>query len=115
MQTANLRPHPTRRDDAWIERTGDLAANQGYSACHSRSDVHQKRGGEHHGPSHRVQDSRLSDQARQPQPDITVAQKEYPPQGHRDRGDAERIPAGLSADSHADDGLPQLPGLDGSV
>lgn len=61
------------------------------------------------------QDSRLSDKTRKPEPDSAVAQEEHPPQRHRGRGYAERIPAGLPADSHADDGMQNGGRLDGDL
>ena len=46
---------------------------------------------------------------------LLSAQEEHPPQRHRGGGDAERIPARLPADSHADDGMQNGGRLDGDL
>ena len=44
-----------------------LCKNQRDIACHASGDGHQERGREHHGPSHRVEDCRLSHQTGEPE------------------------------------------------
>ena len=76
----------------------------GHPACHTGSDVHQ---GEEENIMDQAIGSKIADYLIKPvNPNqILLAQEEHPPQRHRGGGDAERIPAGLPADSHADDGM----------
>ena len=107
-----LRPGAAGRNDARTQRSGNLATHQGVDTTDSSGDGDQERGGGHHEPSHRSTDSRLSNQAREPQSDTADAEKEHTPSRDCDGNRSAGLPAAVPADSHADYGLSHVAGLD---
>ena len=115
MQAAHIRPGAARRDDARHQRSGNLATPERDIPGHPRGDGHQERRREHHGPSHRLEDCRLSHQAGQSQPDIADLEEKHPQKGNRHRGDPKRLPTGFPTDSLADRQLQDHRRLDGYI
>ena len=110
-----LRPHPSRRKHARPERTGNPCPHQGSAAGRARRHGDQKRRGGHHGPSHRIENRRLSDQACQPEPNPPHPEKEHPQAGNRDRSHRERLPPGIRPPRHADERTAHGDRMDGTV
>ena len=115
MSAAVVRPGDARRDDAGPDGLGDAAAHQADHAGNACGDVHEERGGEHHGPGHRLEDCRLPHQAREPDADSADAEEEHPQARNRHRGDADGLSAELHGYRDADTGVPHVRRLGGGV